>query len=318
MNFNFGGIEKLAKAALAFGKKNLPSLMVGGSVGLQWLSLILMMVEAPKAADQIKETERQREEDDQPKMTKLEKTAVYGSNCWPSITSMIGANVLEVCAHKNMLNHVGELYMLAQLYKDDGDKLRKQILKEDGGEKKLEEYCDQIFIEDHPVEEVIGKPESYEIPNGETLVFDETTGVKFSVPIDKLRYGFDEFNEMMRERWKDAYEKAIAKKLSGKYGDAFFSDSDNVWGSKSESEDIKSVIYVRASLDEFLACIGEKSPHSTMSDLGELLEFHYYGTGPAADYNKLVDIEKYKNPNSGKIVYAVIKSLRQRGLLFIL
>lgn len=327
MNFSMDWAKGIAKSALAFGKKNLPSLMVGGSVGLQWLSLALMMIEAPKANEKIKAVEEQRKEDDLEPMTKIEKITTYGSYCWPSLVSMAGSTGLEIFAHKNLLNHVGELYMLAQLYKDDGDKLRKQILKEEGGEKKLNQYCDQIFEEEHPQEEIVRYMEHAEVPAGETYIFDETTGNHFNKAIDIVRDGHDKFNEMMRDRWLDAYDKAIKKKLLGKGGDrdddqdsAFWSESDKPWGSKSKNSDndyLRSTVYVTASLDEYLACIGEKDPHTPKSDIGEAFEFHYYGNGPCVDYNKVVDFKNYTDPNTGKVHYAVIRSLRQLGLLFI-
>lgn len=318
MNFNIDWIKGAAKTALAFGKKNLPSLMVGGSVGLQWLSLILMMVEAPKAVEKIEATQEQRAAEDQEPMTKVEKAMAYGTTCWPSLVTMAGSSALEICAHKNLLNHVGEMYMLAQLYKEDGEKLRKQILNEKGGEKKLDQYCDQIFEEEHPVEEIAEIHQRMDIPVGETLIKDETTGIQKSMPIDRLRCGFDQFNEMMHDRWAESYEKAVKKKFALKSeDDAFFSDGDKPWGTKRDDDLLRTTIYVRASLDEFLTCIGFKDPHSPPSDIGQAFEFHYYGTGPCVDYNKVVRFKDFIDPATGKIVYAVIGSLRQRDMLFI-
>lgn len=304
MNFNLNGLSNLGKAALAFGKKNKTSLMVGGGVGLGWLSLILMMIEAPKAAKKVEEENKQRKEDDLNPMSKTEVAIQYAKDCAPAIVSQIGSTVLHVMAQKENLDTIGSWIMLSQLYKSDGEKLRKQILK-DGGQKKLDEYDDKIFAEDHPVEEIIEYPE-YKERGNKTLIFDETTRERFSRTMTDLRNGFEDYNQMMYNRYMEAYKQKYGEELK----DAFFSKDGNPFPIDDTN------IYVTSSIDEFLVCIGEKDPHSPKSDFGEIGEIRYDGNGPAADFNKLVVFKDFVDPESGKVVYARIKSLLKEGLLW--
>lgn len=328
MNFNMSGIsgfiKSAAKSAWAFGKKNSASFAAGGGMALSWLSLILMMVEAPKAAEAVKEEKQRREDEDLPKMTKVETALTYGSKCWPAFATEAVGTALEVYAHRDLLSSVSQLYMVSQMYKEDGEKLRKQILKEEGGEKKLEEYSRAAFHEEHPDEELMASEAYQNIQSGETLVKEETSDKEITMPIGKLRAGFDNFNSMMHDRWLTAYEKALKKALCGKlstdFDQAFYSESDKPIGTKSKSIDedyLRSVVYVTATFDEYLEYIGFKKPRSKETDLGRTYEFRYHGNGPCVDYNKVVDFEEFIDPKTGKVHYARIKSLLDEGLIFV-
>lgn len=327
MNLSFlktDGIKNLAKSAWAFGKKNSASFAAGGGMALSWLALIMMMFEAPKAAEAVKEENARREDEDLPEMTKTEKVVAYASKCWPAFACEGVGTALEVYAHKDLLSTVSQMYMVSQLYKEDGENLRKQILKEDGGEKKLAEYQSKASEEKFPAAEVAKLPEYVNMQAGETLIHDETTGNTFTRNMGDLRSGFDDFNQMAWDRWTAAYKKAIGKKLAGADEDdeidsAFWSQEDKAWRMKGETKEdaFRNSIYVKLSLDEFLACIGEKDPHSKKSDLGDAFEFHYYGKGPAADFNQVVDFKDYTDPVTGRIHYAVLRSLRDLALIHI-
>lgn len=328
MNFNMSGIsgfiKSAAKSAWAFGKKNSASFAAGGGMALSWLSLILMMVEAPKAAEAVKEENQRREDEDLPKMTKVETALTYGSKCWPAFATEAVGTALEVYAHRDLLSSVSQLYMVSQMYKEDGEKLRKQILKEEGGEKKLEEYSRAAFHEKYPDEKLMASEAYQNIQSGETLVKDETSDKEKTMPIGQLRAGFDSFNDMMHDRWLAEYEKTLKKALCGKlstdFDEAFYSESDKPIRAKSKSVDedyLRTVVYVTATYDEFLEYIGFKKPHSKETDLGRTYEFRYHGNGPCVDYNKVVDFEDFTDPTTGKVHYARIKSLLDEGLIFV-
>lgn len=328
MNFNMSGIggfiKSAAKSAWAFGKKNSASFAAGGGIALSWLSLILMMVEAPKASDAVKEENQRREDEDLPKMTKVETALTYGSKCWPSFATEAAGTALSIYAHHDLLSSVSQLYMVSQMYKEDGEKLRKQILKEEGGEKKLEEYSRAAFHEKHPDEELMASQAYQNIQSGETLVKEETSDKEKTMPIGQLRAGFDNFNNMMHDRWLVEYEKTLKKALCGKlstdFSEAFYSESDKPIGAKSKSVDedyLRSVVYVTATFDEFLEYIGFKKPRSKETDIGRTFEFRYHGNGPCVDYNRVVDFEDFTDPKTGKVHYARIKSLLDEGLVFV-
>ena len=327
MNLSFlktDGIKNFAKSAWAFGKKNSASFAAGGGMALSWIALIMMMFEAPKAAEAVKEENERREDEDLPLMTKTETVVTYASKCWPAFACEGAGTALEVYAHRDLLGTVSQMYMVSQLYKDDGEKLRKQILKEDGGEKKLAEYQSKITDEKFPAAEVAKLPEYINMQAGETLIHDETTGNTFTKNMGDLRSGFDDFNQMAWDRWTVAYKNAIGQKLAGNTDDdetdsAFWSQGDKAWRMKGETAEdaFRNSIYVTISLDEFLACIGEKDPHSKKSDLGNAFEFQYYGKGPAADFNQIVDFRDYTDPVTGRIHYAVLRSLRDLALIHI-
>lgn len=328
MNFNMSGIggfiKSAAKSAWAFGKKNSASFAAGGGIALSWLSLILMMVEAPKASDAVKEENQRREDEELPKMTKVETALTYGSKCWPAFATEAAGTALSIYAHHDLLSSVSQLYMVSQMYKEDGEKLRKQILKEEGGEKKLEEYSRAAFHEKHPDEELMASQAYQNIQSGETLVKEETSDKEKTMPIGQLRAGFDNFNNMMHDRWLVEYEKTLKKALCGKlstdFSEAFYSESDKPIGTKSKSVDedyLRSVVYVTATFDEFLEYIGFKKPRSKETDIGRTFEFRYHGNGPCVDYNRVVDFEDFTDPTTGKVHYARIKSLLDEGLVFV-
>ena len=327
MNLGFlktDGIKNLAKSAWAFGKKNSASFAAGGGMALSWIALIMMMFEAPKAAEAVKEENERREDEDLSPMTKTETVVAYASKCWPAFACEGVGTALEVYAHKDLLSTVSQMYIVSQLYKEDGENLRKQILKEDGGEKKLEEYRSKISDDAINPAEITKLPEYVNMQAGETLIKDNTTGNTFTRNMGDLRSGFDDFNQMAWDRWTEAYKKALREKNSGKdkddeYDSAFWSQGDKAWRMKGETEEdaFRKSVYVKISLDEFLTAIGEKEPHTSKSDIGEICEFVYYGNGPAADFNKIVDFKDYTNPVTGRIHYAVLRSLRELGLIHI-
>ena len=306
MSFNMGGLEKLAKSALAFSKKNLPSIMVGGSILMSVAAVYTAIKQAPKAAKEVEEENEKREENEEPAMNRKEIFVTYLKYCWMSLALEGGSAALAALAHKIDLARLGEMYMLSQFYKEDGEKLKKQLLKQENGEQKLKELREQQFDDEHPVDDILKCPEYRNLKDGELLVMNETTDKQYPSTMTSLRNGFSDFNEMMMARYLDAYKKKYGEKLT----DAFFSSIDSPYPINDEN------IYVTAKLDEFLVCIGEKDSTDIPSTVGELLEFHYYGNGPCVDFNKVTDFKKFIDPSTGKTVAVRLRRLDDFDLLY--
>ena len=288
---NFSWLEKAVKGTIAFGRKNAPALMTGGSIALGWTAAYLFWKESRNADAKIKsEEEKQGEE-----LSVKEKFIIYLQYCWLSLVLGLGSTGLTIGAHKLELERIAEMYMLTQFLEDKNEKQGKMLdkLKEEVGEKKVQEIEDDILDEDYSRDEIIDSYINGGVEGG-TLFIDNVTHNKWRGDILDVTSGIAETNQVL----KDKRKRMIKRKLA----DPFYSNSDSPFGSGDIDDDrFDQDIYSSVDLSVFLKNIGEISgSHDEEVRLSELLEFRYYGGG--GDLLKGKEILKYKqfeDPSTG-------------------
>ena len=256
MNLNFDWITKAARGAVAFSKKNLPSIMIGASIAGFWASVFLIAKDAPKAKAEIEDAEVELDFKD--------KAIIYGKHCWPGIVTGVASTGLAIGAHKIDLSRLAEMYMLTQFYKEDGEKLKKQILKQENGEKELDKLKKAVIEEKYP-ESVV---DSYiqEAPGeGGTLFIDTVTGARWKGNIVEVAEGLGAANEFLRDDYKKAYKRM--------YGGPFGASEG------PHADEYAPEVYGSLPLDEFLDFIGcpiDPGYDRGTLGIGNLLEFRCY------------------------------------------
>lgn len=286
---NFDWLLKGLKATAAFSKKNLPSIMTGGSVILGWAALYFMLKEAPKAAKCIENKEQEREDEDLEPLSFKEKTTVYLQYCWIAGILGIGASACAIGANKISLDRIAELYMLTQFMTDKDKDKQKLIdrMKEALGDKKSTEIEKEQFSDDYPREEII-----QEVPfipgEGRTLFIDDTNlGYKFRSDIQKVKDGIAKFNMLADREWSSKIEKL--KK------DAFYSNTNDQYA------DLTKGVYVEMPMSLFLECIGEKKEGGRLTkSIGDLYVFRHYGHGKmCVNPEDIMVYDEFEDPATG-------------------
>ena len=285
MNLNLEWIKKAAKGAVTFSKKNLPSIMIGGSIIGFWTAAILVAKNAPKAQKEIEYEENKRKEDEKDPLNWKDKAVIYGKHCWTSGALGIAATGLAIGAHKIDLSRLAEMYMLTQFYKDDGEKLKKAILKKSDGEKELTGLRNDIIDEDYPEEEMKQMKDWLpQVPGqGGTLIIDLVTNKRWTGNIIDVMNGFNKFNERMRNGYakEQAYNNAFRAKDGGPY-------------------DYDPDVYYAESLNILLEDIGESDEVISDSALGKLLEIRCYSAeGDVLRTSQVLKYRQYLEPDSG-------------------
>ena len=286
MNLTLDFVKKVAKGAITFSKKNLPSIMIGGSIIGFWTAAIIVARKAPDAKKEIEYEDNKRKEDGKEPLNWKDKTVIYGKHCWSAGAIGLASTGLAIGAHKIDLSRLAEMYVLTQFYKDDGEKLKKAILKKPDGEKELASLRNDIINEEYPEEEMRKMKEWLpDVPGkGSTLFIDEVTNKRWNGNIVDVMNGIQSFNELM----KGYYSKEWKRKMP-------FYAAD---GSPHHADDLD--IYARERLDVFLEYIGETDEVIDDSGLGDLLEFRCYSD--ESDLLRPKEILKYKqylDPDSG-------------------
>jgi hypothetical protein len=268
MNIDFAWLSKAARGAVTFSKKNLPTIMLGASIIGFWTSIVMIAREAPKAKEEL---------DSQPEPASFKaKAIVYVKHCWKGGLVGIASTAVGIGAHHINLERLAGAYMLTQFYKEDGEKLKKQILKKEGGEKELENLKKAALEEDFPDDAVKSFVEKTD-GNGNTLVIDTVTGARWKGDIVTVMSGIAESNDELRDDYVKA--KKRASPFSAKDGP----HSDN---------DYDPEIYGSLSVSDFLENIGMPTNFDVDGlKIGSLLEFRCYST---SDLLKPKHILRYK------------------------
>ena len=273
MNLNFAWASKAARGALAFSKKNLPSIMVGASIAGFWAAIIFIAKDAPKAKEEIES----KGED----LKLKDKTIIYVKHCWRGMVTGLAATGLGIGAQGINIERLAGAYMLAQMYKDDGEKLKKQILKEEDGPKKLENLKKAVLEEDFP-DDVVDSYIQTAPGNGNTLFIDTVTGAKWMGDIVDVMSGINEANELLRDEYNKAYKRVYKGAFSASEGPHYDEYNPEVYGT--------------LALDEFLAMLGMDTEVGYESiKLGGLLEFRLFSDSNILKPSQILDYKKYKD-----------------------
>ena len=288
-------LKKAAAATMAFGKKNAPALAAGGSIAMNWGALFLFgkeLLVAQKRID-IKVATMNAEvatgdnvlgtmkaERD---LTWQEKAIMYLECCWPSLVVKLGADVLSAYGAKFSMNEITSALMLASMYKEDGEKLKKQILEDpEAGKKKLDEYEKKSTREEYPPEKMIeeGKTAGGE---GRTLFIEKKTGRKVWGDLTTMQRKIYDIRDDMDARVDKAYKR--------KFGDAFFA-SDSPYPDDTD-------VYVTLDYDALLEALGF-TKRGDKTDMGDIIEVrHYYGEGDFLNFNEVFDMDPTRDPVTG-------------------
>ena len=302
--------KNVAKNVLIFGNKNLPSLMVGGSVGTGWLGVYMFWKESRAAEAEIREREEvvvstQTEDDTifeelgSSELEFKEKAIIYAKHCWPSATMGVVSTVLAIWAHKIDLSRLAEMYVLTQFLEEKSGRQEKLIdkLKGEVKESKVEKFEREILEEEYPDDDILDLID--DVPgDGTTLFIDRVTHVKFRADIMGVMDGIEDTNDKLKSK----RETAIKTKGINKYRDPFFVAENSPFPSvdkilDADSEEYKS-IYSSVSLSYFLKAIGEIDQDDE-ARLDDLLEFRYYGGGRLLKPKNILIYKQYKDPATG-------------------
>ena len=285
MNLNLDYIKKFAKGAITFSKKNLPSIMIGGSIIGFWTCAVMVAKSAPKAQKEIEYENAKRGEDDKELLNWKDKAVIYGKHCWGAGALGLVSTGLAIGAHTIDISRIAEMYMLSQFYKDDGEKLKQQILKKKDGEKELKElrkgaiedqYDDEMQKMDEWISDVPGE--------GSTLFVDTVTDKKWRGNIVDMMNGIQRFNERMRSGYKKEWKRNFA-----------FYVSDG-----SPHKNCDPDFYYKEDLNIFLEDIGESDEVISDSGIGNLLEFRCYSDdSDLLKPNMILTYKKYLDPETG-------------------
>lgn len=312
--FNTNKLKDFGSSALAFGKRNAPSVMTGGGILIGWTAAYIFWKQGRKAEEKIRAEEAKLNEnneseapEDQLKLPRKEKLTIYLQYCWTALALGLGSTGLTIWAHKIDLSRLAEMYMVTQFLEKKNDDQSKMLdkLKAEVSDKKIHELENDILEEDYPDDEL--RREILSVPgNGRTLFCDKTRfNYKFRAEIEDVKNGIYEFDDMMSKRYENAMErqrnnKKNRKTLQEKLKDPFFA-SDNPYSEDEDDEYDKylaSTVYVEATLDEFLEYIGEGGGPS---GLGENMVIRYYGQGLCINPNSdsVMQYKDFVDPENG-------------------
>lgn len=272
---NLTWISKAYGSAVAFSKKNLPTIMIGASIVGFWTSIVMIAKEAPKAKAEIEEKGND--------LPFKDKAIIYGKHCWKGGLIGLASTGLGIGSNHINLERLAGAYMLTQMYKDDGEKLKKQILKQESGEKELNNLKKAILEEDYP-DDVVDSYIHEASGNGHTLFIDKVTGAKWMGNIVDVMHGIDAANEALRDDYEKAFDRA----------NPFFSKDGPF------RDDPGLDVFGTLPVDEFLDMIGfdiNISYGETMK-LGELLEFRSYSRGNLLKPSQILEYKNYIAPGT--------------------
>lgn len=275
---NTANIEKLVKNLVTFSKKNIPTILMAGSVVGFWSAGILLVKQAPKAKEAVDAEEAKRVEENKEPMKQYEKAGVYARYCWGPLLLGTGASAMSIASHKIDLSRLAEMVMLTKLYKEDGEKLKQQFLKKYGQEE-LDELKNDILIEEYP-DEKLQELTSHYGSQGQTLFIDVVTGAKWSDSMINVMNGINTFDDHMRE----LYDKEVKRQLP----------FDMPWNVEYNDPEI----YAKERIDIFLEMIGEHLGDKCDLGIGDLLEFRCYSDGDLLKPDRILTYEKYINPET--------------------
>ena len=282
-------LEGMAKSVWAFGRKNAPSLMIGGSVVMGWSAVYVFWRQSKKAEKKIQvEEEKLKEQTALDKVVVLppkEKAIIYLQYCWPSLLMGLASSGRAIGAHKIELSRLAEAYVMAQFFEKKSEDQENLVsrLKGELGTKKSEKVENEIFEEKHPQEQTKREFETLD-GTGRTMFIDVCNFEnKFRGDIEDMRDAIYRANQILQDR--------LDRKAKRILGDAFFSQKDSPY---PELE-----IYVEMPLIEFMQIIGETKTHQEDCMLGNcnVIRMKYGADG--LDPNEIMDFKRYRDPQTG-------------------
>jgi len=279
--FNICKLKEFGASALAFGKRNAPTMMTGGGILIGWVAAYVFWKQGKKAEEKIRVEETESEQE----LPKKEKIAIYLQYCWTALALGVASSGLTIWAHKIDLSRLAEMYVVTQFLEKKNEDQNKMLekLKDEVGEKKVREIKNEIMEEDYPDEEL--KREVLSVPgSGRTLFCDETRfNFKFRSEIEDVKDGFVRFNDMMEKKLAKAVERELnkaGKKVDRRSLEEKLKDPMYVSESEHPYEDTspypETPIFVEEPLDtllEYLGCDGGPS------GLGRSMMIRYYRHG---------------------------------------
>jgi len=289
MNAFMSKLEGMAKSVWAFGRKNAPSLMIGGSLVVGWSAVYVFWKQSKKAEQKItaEEEKRKSQSDDNADtvLPKKEKAIIYFQYCWPSLLMGLASSGLAIGAHKIDLSRLAEVYVMTQfLEKKNGDQEELiDRLKAELGGKKTEKVENEIFEEKHPQEHMKHEFDTLE-GSGRTMFIDKCNFEhKFKGDIEDMRDAIYKAQQILDDR--------LERKAKRILGDAFYSAKDSPYPEMD--------IYAEMTLVEFLQIIGEMDNYSDDCILGNFNVIRVTYGGERLDPNVIMDFKRYRDPQTG-------------------
>ena len=330
MNINFGTIKgKLSDSwasFLAFGDKNAPALMTGGSIILGWTAAYFFWKGTKEAEEAIQKEEEKLKtieaiqngetvtdaleaiSDGRAELSKKDKILIYLQYCWLSLVLGVASTGLSIGAQKLSMDRLAEMYLLTKFLEDKNDKKDTVIekLKEKAGIKNESvadnELLDDIIDGEYTDEDIQRMAREAE-GNGDKLIVDCFTNHFWNGSVVKVSDGICEANSYMIEKRKNIVNKKLATDKYSNYDGPFDYKSDT-GASYSEEEDYPSEddddeyseVYSTLPLCVLLELIGD--PHAKdprTFKLGDKLEFRYRWKGDLLRPSLIMRMEKRGN-----------------------
>lgn len=289
MNAFMSKLEGMAKSVWAFGRKNAPSLMIGGSVVVGWSAVYVFWKQSKKAEQKIAAEEEklksQSDDNADAVLPKKEKAVIYLQYCWLSLLMGLASSGLAIGAHKIDLSRLAEVYVMTQfLEKKNGDQAELiDRLKAELGGKKTEKVENEIFEEKHPQEQMKQEFDTLE-GSGRTMFIDKCNFEhKFKGDIEDMRDAIYKAQQILDDR--------LERKAKRILGDAFYSAKDSPYPEMD--------IYAEMPLVEFLQIIGELDRYSDDCTLGNCNVIRIRYGGERLDPNVIMDFKRYRDPQTG-------------------
>lgn len=304
--FDISKLKALAATAVASGKKNAPTLMTGGSIILGWVGVYIFWKQGKKAEKRIEyeegklnEVPDDGEEHEYQELPKIDKISIYLQYCWTALLCGLGSTGLAIGADRLNFSRLAEMALMVGFLNDKDGKQKALIekLKAEVGDKKFLEMKDEVIEESVPRDEVMTEIQKIGPGSGKILFIDAVTHNKWSDDILHVTSGIAKFNSRLKEK--------RTKVLSERLGDAFYA-SDMPW---TTDVDKASDVYSSLNVDVFLQCIGEIPADKSLNrcDVGDLLEFRYYGGGgDVVVPDQILSYKDYTDPDSGYPVVCYI------------
>lgn len=296
--FNLDAIKGFAASALAFSKKNAPSIMTGGSIILGWTAAYIFWKQSKKAEAKIRAEEEKLNEntEEHESLSVKDKGIIYLQYCWMALVLGLGSTGLAIGANKINLDRLAEMYVLTQFLsnKDEKNKDLIEKLKGEVNKKTVDKIENEIRDSKFSDEEI--KTELKQMKdNGETttLFLDLVTGKKFRSNMFDVREGVYHFNEELKKARTDI----VIEKINGPY---YVSDAP--WKEKLDEileSDEFSCVYSSCNLSDFLSFIGENTDYES-AKLADTLEFRYYGGNcDVIEWSSVFKFKKFEDPETG-------------------
>ena len=295
---------------LAFGSKNAPMLMTGGSILLGWTAVYIFWKQGKKAEEEIRQeekilNERNHSNTEQLELPKKQKAIIYLQYCWLALALGVASSGLAIGAQKLTLDRLAEMYVMTQFLTDKNEKKDKLIekFKKDVGEKKAAVIKQETLSEDFTDEEVCAAWYNSKANSGDSVVLDHVMHGIRRMNLDELSSGIYKANDLLRERLeklKDKYMKRLQGSPFYVNGDIQFINSI-----KAEEEAYYTDLHSSIDLGEFLKCIHIIPDDSFGTRIGEINEIRFYGGKNAINQNQITSYRNYIIPegiDAGKTI----------------